>query len=659
MSRWTSRLLVSTVALAMLPAAAASAATFNVTTEVDSNSGACLPASCTLRQAVTAANGGTGGDVVTVPPGFYPLLFGELQLQKNVTIAGAGPAATVVDGNANSRIFRVTAPGVTASISGLAVEGGRVAGTGAAQAQGGGILNLGMLTLDNVLVRGNTVQPADNSGLIPEGGGIFNAGTLHVSGSVIEDNRATTLPHAGGIPSGAGIANMNGQVDLTDSTLSGNSAIGNSGIPQGGSLSSSAATAHGASVTLTRVLVAGNRVLNGPGGGITQGGGLAAFSTDVTVIESSVTGNRVTGGAIANGAGIYFIREGNFVMERSLVANNVGEAGVITDGAGLYLNGETTEVQRIVNSTIAGNRGLSPDGGIGSGIFHFGGARLDVLSSTINANVATAGGAKDSGGNLWDAGGSGSVLSLRDSIVSGGAAASGSENCFGAGVQSAGHNIDSLDQCNFHGAGDKVNTNPLLLALAGNGGPTATLALSPGSPAIDAGDAACPATDQRAVPRPQGAACDIGAFEFVPPQIVTVPHTSLPVAPASGLARLRLLSNKVSVDLKTGKGTAAARCLNVPADRCKVALTLSFSSAAQGAAKSSRLVRIGAGKGTIAGGKTAKLRFKLTTKGLALLEEQKNQKLVVRAKGTSQNRAKQAVSINRTLTLKAKGPRGK
>jgi hypothetical protein len=51
--------------------------------------------------------------------------------------------------------------------------------------------------------------------------------------------------------------------------------------------------------------------------------------------------------------------------------------------------------------------------------------------------------------------------------------------------------------------------------LADNGGPTLTMALLPGSPAIDAADtAAAPPTDQRGFPRPFGAAADIGAFEY-------------------------------------------------------------------------------------------------------------------------------------------------
>jgi len=58
--------------------------------------------------------------------------------------------------------------------------------------------------------------------------------------------------------------------------------------------------------------------------------------------------------------------------------------------------------------------------------------------------------------------------------------------------------------------------DPLLGPLADNGGPNKTMALQPGSPAIDAGNnATCPTTDQRGINRPQGSDCDIGAFELV------------------------------------------------------------------------------------------------------------------------------------------------
>ncbi len=646
MPRWICRLLGCALALPMLLPAAASAATFNVTTDSDSSSGTCLPASCTLRQAIAAVNAGGGGDTINVPAGLYTLTSGELQLQKSVTIDGAGPAATVVEGDALSRVFNVEV-GVIANIAGLAVENGRVAGTSSPQAHGGGILNAGTLSLSNVVVRGNAVVPANNTGLIPEGGGIFNSGTLHVSNTTIVGNHANTLPE-GGIPGGAGLANENGKVDLTDSVLSGNVTSGNSGIPEAGGLYSTATTAHGASVTLTRVLVDGNRAIDTATGGIPEAAGISASATDLTIVDSTVRGNRAVGGAIADAGGIFALPQGSFTLERSLVANNVAESSVFADGGGLYMDGEATDLQKIVNTTIAANRATSPTGNDGAGIFHSGGARLDVLSSTISGNVASGSGASDQGGNLWDSGSGGSVLSLRDSIVSGGAGASGFENCFGSGVQSAGHNIDSLDQCNFHAAGDKVKTNPLLAALADNGGPTETLALNPGSPAIDAGDAACAATDQRGVTRPQGPACDIGAFELVPPPA--------PPVKTSGLATLQLLSRTVTINLKTGKGVAPAKCLNVPTDECRATLALLLGPAAsRSAAKKKHGVQIGAAKGTIAGGKTGRLNFKLTRKGLALLEGKRSHRLRVMAAGRSRNRAGQAIAVNQKLTLKGKG----
>jgi hypothetical protein len=84
----------------------------------------------------------------------------------------------------------------------------------------------------------------------------------------------------------------------------------------------------------------------------------------------------------------------------------------------------------------------------------------------------------------------------------------------GALFVSLGHNLFSDKPAAALDPTDLVNTDPLLGALADNGGPTLTHALLPGSPAIDAG-VAVPGvtTDQRGVSRPQGIAPDIGAFE--------------------------------------------------------------------------------------------------------------------------------------------------
>ncbi len=87
-------------------------------------------------------------------------------------------------------------------------------------------------------------------------------------------------------------------------------------------------------------------------------------------------------------------------------------------------------------------------------------------------------------------------------------------NCSGT-ITDLGHNLSSDSTCAFTNVGSMNNTPSLLGPLTNNGGPTVTMALLPGSPAIDAGDsAAAPLTDQRGFPRPAGLAADIGAFEF-------------------------------------------------------------------------------------------------------------------------------------------------
>lgn len=105
--------------------------------------------------------------------------------------------------------------------------------------------------------------------------------------------------------------------------------------------------------------------------------------------------------------------------------------------------------------------------------------------------------------------------------------------------------------------GDRAGTNPLLGPLAGNGGPTQTMALQAGSPAIDGGDGAgCPATDQRGVPRPGGAACDVGAFEIATPRPTAGQAGSTGAAPA--LTRLRVSPSAFRAQPVPGAGVAKA-----------------------------------------------------------------------------------------------------
>ncbi len=114
------------------------------------------------------------------------------------------------------------------------------------------------------------------------------------------------------------------------------------------------------------------------------------------------------------------------------------------------------------------------------------------------------------GGNaLGSLRGAGAVLA--NSILSGNAPGTNGSGT----ITDAGHNLSSDASCAFTNTGSMNNTDPLLGSLTNNGGPTLTMALLPGSPAIDTGNTSlAPLTDQRGFPRPAGSAADIGAFEY-------------------------------------------------------------------------------------------------------------------------------------------------
>ncbi|HWH20025.1 MAG TPA: choice-of-anchor Q domain-containing protein, partial [Solirubrobacterales bacterium] len=160
--------------------------------------------------------------------------------------------------------------------------------------------------------------------------------------------------------------------------------------------------------------------------------------------------------------------------------------------------------------TIAGNKAGAAVPGAGGAGSHGGAAgATGVKTSTAGGNVFL----------------SSATLSLRGTIIAGGEAEAGKENCvFGGGgvLTSLGHNLEDHHQClTKPAAGDLVDTPAGLGPLAANGGPTETMALLPGSAAIDAGEPACVnalgaalTEDQRGDPR--GTPCDIGAFEVQP-----------------------------------------------------------------------------------------------------------------------------------------------
>ncbi|NJN16318.1 MAG: family 16 glycosylhydrolase [Oscillochloris sp.] len=234
------------------------------------------------------------------------------------------------------------------------------------------------------------------------------------------------------------------------------------------------------------------------GGGIYVGDGATLIARDSIVRNNSTTDS--------DGGGIYGFTGSLIILERSAVIGNT--AGNV--GGGLRTLGEA----QIENSTISGNTSVAWHGGA---VFHTDGL-LRLTHSTVAANNAPAG----TGGGIFVGtfGPNGAQVELLGSVLAGNSGDQCFRGFFGPGpitITSQGGNLASDGTCVLEAAGDQPGVDPLLAALADNGGPTLTHALSAGSPAIDAAAAAtCPAVDQRGVSRPQGAGCDSGAFEQAP-----------------------------------------------------------------------------------------------------------------------------------------------
>ena len=223
------------------------------------------------------------------------------------------------------------------------------------------------------------------------------------------------------------------------------------------------------------------------------GGGIYNFGA--LVISDTIFSNNFTirgGGAIYN-AGSLVVTNSTFSGNTAFSALPESEFG---RGGAIYAYKEPIVVS---NSTFFGNS--AQDGG---GIFTYR-VTLALANSTFSDNAATK---VDGVGGLYLMGSS--TLDYSNNII---ANSSGADCYLGDGTI-------GINSRNFVGDGtcnpDPTLTGELLLGpLADNGGPTQTMALGLGSLAIDAGDsAACPATDQRGVARPQGKGCDIGAYEL-------------------------------------------------------------------------------------------------------------------------------------------------
>jgi fibronectin-binding autotransporter adhesin len=312
--------------------------------------------------------------------------------------------------------------------------------------------------------------------------------------------------------------------------------------------------APGATVKLDDLTIANGLKLHGNGGGVHNNGTL-------TVINCTFSGNRTSAGGIHGGGGIY--NDGTLTVTGSTFLNNSANSGS-GSGGGIFNAGGRLTVNK---STFSSNSAFQ-----GGGIFDqilVGHPTMTVTNSTFSDNIGfLSGGAirdisdegmtvtnstfsGNSGGSWGGAIDCSSTLRLTNSTFSSNtapdfgsaifsldarvkstivAASHGAGNCSGT-ITDVSYNISDDTSCGFAKTGSANNgdgVDPLLspAGLADNGGPTMTIALLDGSPAIDVipvadcTDQASPPNqihrDQRGFPRPDNgeSACDISAYEF-------------------------------------------------------------------------------------------------------------------------------------------------
>jgi hypothetical protein len=347
------------------------------------------------------------------------------------------------------------------------------------QVTSGATLSLKFLTLENGSVLG-TDGILSGPGGDAQGGAVFNQGALSITNCTFSGNQAVGGVSVGGQAGDAegGAIFNNGTLTITDSTFASNQANGGPGSDG----------------------------IGGPG----EGGAIFNNGT-LTITNSTFASNQVNGGT-------------------AMSASAEGEGGAIF----------SQKTFTLINSTFSDNQANDGHGnskGGGGAIYNFNpgsDALLTITNSTFSGNQATGG--SSIGGAIVNDGG---TISLKSTVL----ADSAPDNCGGGNITDAGYNISDDTSCGFTKTGsanngDSVDPQLDTMGLKDNGGPTQTISLLMGSPAINAipiatcTDQSSPTpqritTDQRGYgrPAPGQTKCDIGAYEYgaVAPITITGP----------------------------------------------------------------------------------------------------------------------------------------
>jgi hypothetical protein len=459
------------------------------------------------------------------------ILTNTIAVTKDVALDASGVSVMISGSNA-FRLFTVST-GVTFSITNVFLANGRALGindqpsiAGAAIHSSGGSLHLVSCVVSN------------HSVFVGDGGAIACFGGVLTVRNCSFFNNAVVAPVSSktNLCRGGAIYAERAWVEITGSLLQSNSATaasaplpaqtGNTAEARGGALAVQSGTATVARVRFVANAVVGGFTRQGPYVA-TVGGGAVYNAGSIFLLNCSFTSNRVQASsgltaALPGGVGGAIHNTGTVGMDGCTANGNICLGGDGRDPSpGTSANGgaiHSAGVLVVTNSTftansVSGGYGASIAGSAFGGAIYGNGGSISLLNVTIADNTAAAPYFRGSAALGANVAVTNCLFALRNSII---AYPGTNANVWGAAVD-GGYNMCSDGSANFSSGASFNFTDPKLLPLADNGGPTFTMGLASDSPAIDwipAGNA--PAADQRGFARPYGADADIGAFELGP-----------------------------------------------------------------------------------------------------------------------------------------------
>jgi len=502
---------------------------FVVDNAVDENDGNYSAGDLSLREAIFLANVQPDLNTITFAAG----LAGQTINLNNTALLDStfGPSALLVT---NPLVVDGGAQGITINRSSATAF--RLFAISS-----GGDLTLRNLTLSNGLSLGNdggsSPQGGGGGGSAGMGGAIFNRGVLTLTGTTLTGNQASG--GAGGNSSSSGSSGGAGGAGLN----------GPGAAPAGQTGGSGGGPNPGGGGTITNKPGVNGGFGGGGGGGGFGGGSGGSGGFAAGGAGGAFGGGNGGAGGLGGGGGGSGFGGGNGGASRfgggnggNFSGSSGGAGGGGGGGGGLggavFNEGGTV---RITNSTLGGNlavggAGANSGSGHGGAVFNHNGS-LTITSSTISGNTAGQGGRGIY--NLGD--GSTATATLDNTII--GQSDSLVSDFVGAtinnGVSTTGGSNNIIrNSSGFDGIGT-ITSDPLLNALASNGGATQTMAISTSSPAFNAGNNTAAGgllSDQRGFVRIEGSIVDIGAFEIdLPPTVLSIDRT-VPTGPVINAA---------------------------------------------------------------------------------------------------------------------------